>query len=139
MNGITNQTSKGLRPGHANACPLPLSLCLLVMKTTIKIFTDATNKKSASVVLEKVKSEIGLGAQSENVEPYHKGGYVCAFEVEVPVSNWGEVPYKLLSLCQSIGRAWQITGSIEEEFDAWSNEASISGVSSVHVQCLHQA
>ena len=109
------------------------------MNTTIKIFTDATNEKNASGVLGKVKSKIELGSQSESVEPYHKGGYVCAFEVDVPVSNWGEIPYKLLSLCQGIGRAWQITGNIEEEFDAWSNEASISGVSSVHVQCLRQA
>ncbi len=109
------------------------------MKTTLKIFTDASNDKNALVVLNKVKNNIEFGSQSESCEPYHKGGFVCSLELNISDTGWEEMPYKLLSLCQSIGRAWQITGSIEEDFDAWSNESSISGVGSLHVQCLRQA
>lgn len=109
------------------------------MKTTLKIFTDAANEKKALVVLNKVKNAIEFGSQSESCEPYHKGGFVCSLQVNISGASWEEMPYKLLSLCQSIGRAWQVAGSIEEEFDAWSNESNITGVSNVHVQCLRQA
>ena len=108
------------------------------MKTTIKIFTEARNEKNALVVLNKVKNKIEYISLSDTCEPYHKGGYICRFEVDVPNSNWNEMPYELLNLCQSIGHAWQISGSIEEEFDAWSNDLNVPGVNSVHVQCSHK-
>jgi len=109
------------------------------MNTTVKIFTDAKSGKKAFVVLSKIKSKIHSHSLSEKCEPYHKGGYVCSIEIRLPSSSWEEIPYNLLSLCQNIGSAWKISGNIEEEFDAWSNESNVQGVNSVHVQCLRQA
>jgi hypothetical protein len=70
----------------------------------------------------------------ERCEPYHKGGFVLEIEGTVDGWAWKEAPYKLLLLCQRLGRGWQIAGDIEEEFDAWSNESNISGTESLHVQ-----
>ncbi|MES9903673.1 MAG: hypothetical protein ABW168_13490 [Sedimenticola sp.] len=134
----------GLKHLYVDAFPLPwvagdYNVMPVKMKTTLEIFTDAKNEKNALVVLNKVKNKTKFSSLSERCEPYHKGGFVCNFEVNVHSSNWEEMPYKLLSLCQSIGRSWQVLGSIDEEFDAWSNESSVSGAERIHVQCLHQA
>lgn len=105
------------------------------MKTTIKIFTEAANEKNASVVMNKCRKQLKLETLSECCEPYHKGGYVCRFEAEVPATDWETIPYRLLSLCQRLGYGWQLSGDIEHEFDAWSNDASVVGGNSIHVLC----
>ncbi len=105
------------------------------MKTKIKVYTEAKTEKNALVVLSKIKTKIEFNSYLDICEPYDKGGHICTFEIDVPSQEWTEIPYKLLTICQRIGYAWQLSGNIEEEFDAWSNETNISGVSSVHVQC----
>jgi len=82
--------------------------------------------------------------KGKKIEPYSKGGFVCSFEVAPNENEWPEVIVEALSLAQHIGRDWKLSGSfleafwklsgsIEDEVDAWSNDSSVHGVKSVHL------
>lgn len=98
-----------------------------------KIFTPANTAKKAGTVLNKVIDALEIKYDLPNIEPYHKGGYVCSFVIEEESNNWAEIVYKTLQQAQIIGRSFSITGNINKELDLWSNESLIVGVESVHI------
>jgi len=67
-------------------------------------------------------------------EPYYKGGHTCVFRCDTGASSWPELVFALLGKAQTLGRSWQLSGAIEEELDAWSNEPSLKGITAIHLQ-----
>ncbi|MES9980562.1 MAG: hypothetical protein ABW107_17660, partial [Candidatus Thiodiazotropha sp. 6PLUC5] len=86
-----------------------------------KVFTEANTPEKAKKVLKRVVDKMAVTHSNESVEPYHKGGFVCTFEITSNAQNWSEVVIESLSLAQRVGRGWVLYGNIENEIDAWSN------------------
>lgn len=83
--------------------------------------------------MRKAISSLGIEAENPIIEPYHKGGYVCSFISKTEAENWKEIPYSALAQAQKIGRMWVVSGNVDFEFSAWSNESSISGIVSIEI------
>ena len=54
---------------------------------------------------------------------------------ELDIDSWENSIYLLISLSQALGHQWIITGKIDFEFSAWSNNPSIVGVESINIVC----
>jgi len=108
------------------------------MHVSWRIFVDAGSDRNARVLLKRVGEALGIQPEAARVEPYHKGGFVLVISAAVPAGSWPEVVVKLLAQAQELGRGWQLSGSILEELDAWSNLSSVAGVQSVHLLCQRE-
>jgi len=109
------------------------------MKIEWVIFTDAKNIKNSEVVLGKVFKKLDAEPVNSHVEPYHKGGHRCSFDTELNANNWADAVFLTIYSSQLIGRGWEISGSIDEEVNMWSNDSNISGVTNIQVQCFNHA
>ena len=99
-----------------------------------RVFVDCKASASASSLSSKLFKLVSRTPTSVAVEPYHKGGHVITATITLVETSWPNCVLEALSLSQKVARGWSITGNIEEELDAWSNESSVSGVTSVQVQ-----
>ena len=93
------------------------------MNAAYKVFTDCSAK-----VAKRYFSTIGSEPSTLTITPYHKGGFLIAGAIPISAHNWPEVIFEALSAAQNVGRAWVITGNIDEELDAWSNDSVILGI-----------
>ncbi len=98
-----------------------------------RIFTDASTPEKAKKVMGWVVAKLAVSYREEKVEPYHKGGFVCSFEVTPNGRVWPEVVIESLALAQLIGRSWVLSGDIENGIDVWSNDSSVRGVQNIHL------
>ena len=98
-----------------------------------KVYTAATTSDKANKVLGRVLKVLAVEHSSEKIEPYHKGGFVCSFNTCASAVKWPEIVLESLSFAQAIGRGWVLTGDIQRELDAWSNESTVVGVQSIHL------
>jgi len=105
----------------------------------MKIFTDANDYKKSEKVLKWVFDKLGIKGDSPSIDKYHKGGYVCSFSVEETSPSWEVVVIQTLQKAQIVGRSWSISGNIEIELDLWSNESTVSGVTSLQVSVCKNA
>jgi hypothetical protein len=51
--------------------------------------------------------------------------------------TWEIAVYNSLEICQSLGREWLITGNLNFEFSAWSNQPGIVGVNSISINVVN--
>lgn len=102
------------------------------------LFTNCTSQEAALKVAARLFEQIGLGVSSLRAESYHKGGFTVRTTSSHVAQTWAEFVVLALALAQSAGRAWILNGSIADELDAWSNDSTVSGVSSIHVQATRQ-
>lgn len=99
----------------------------------IKVFTDAAAAEKAEKILSKVMEKLSLVECETNIEPYHKGGFVCSFFISSSIDSWPDVVLNTINTAQIIGRSWLLTGDINNEIEMWSNESPIIGVKSINV------
>ena len=104
-----------------------------------KLFTSAKSAKSAGKVMQRFIDAMQCEYEEPNIEPYNKGGYVCSFSVGPVATLWPEVVVEALSKAQGVGRNWMLSGDVESELDAWSNESNISGVDNIHLLVAYNA
>ncbi|MFC1626422.1 hypothetical protein ACFL19_01825 [Pseudomonadota bacterium] len=107
------------------------------MKESWKIFIDSNSIKNATIVKSKFENLLGIEVSENSPEPYHKGGFVFSIEVDTHKGSWSEIAVGVIAKAQLVGRSWQLSGKIVEEVDAWTNDSSISGIQSIHVQCMN--
>ena len=105
------------------------------MKANWRVFTNAHNEKSASVLLKRTTRTLGVKANETETEPYYKGGFLISFGTVPASSVWSETVIELIVLAEKIGRGWILSGSIVQELNLWSNESTIAGVQSIHLSC----
>lgn len=106
------------------------------MKANWRVFANVSNEKKAETVLKHFLQVLDISPNETHIESYHKGGFLLTIETITKNENWAEVVLELLTLAERTGKGWQISGSIQNEFDVWTNESSVVGVQSVHVQSL---
>jgi hypothetical protein len=106
------------------------------MKLHWRIFTNCTSADSALKVAASHFEKAGISAAAIKAEPYHKGGFQVSAHTEHTAQPWSEFVVYALATAQNTGHGWQLTGTITEELDAWSNSSVISGITSTHVQAV---
>ncbi|WP_074870793.1 hypothetical protein [Atopomonas hussainii] len=104
------------------------------MDASWELFVDCTSEKSAITVSRKYLERIEKVEASPQIEAYHKGGFKVIFSTKHKSTSWPDFIYEIMSTAQKASRNWVISGSIAEEVDLWSNEHSVIGVTSVHLQ-----
>lgn len=104
-----------------------------------KIFTDTGNQDKALKVAKSAIKSVGVSQIDIVVEPYHKGGFSCSFETITDSANWAELVVSTIQLAQKIGRAYIISGSINNELEMWSNDPSVSGITHIQVMAIKNA
>lgn len=97
-----------------------------------KVFIDANSEKKAEKVSKKFIAKLGVECALDKIEPYSTG-FVCTFSSIVDTSNWSECVLDSLALAQKVGRAWVLSGAIEDELDGWSNVSSVIGVNNIQL------
>jgi hypothetical protein len=105
------------------------------MKANWRVFTNAHDKESARVLLKRTIKALGVEANEAETEPYYKGGFLISFGTVPASSVWSERVVELIVLAEKIGRGWILLGSIVQELNLWSNESTIAGVQSIHLNC----
>lgn len=55
--------------------------------------------------------------------------------IRIEVMSWESCVLNVITLCQSIGYGWLITGSIDKTLSLWSTKAKVSGISAIDVDC----
>jgi hypothetical protein len=99
-----------------------------------KLFTDCKSEKAARRLSFRHFAFIGQEFNFISVEPYHKGGYVVRAVTLLSAHTWQEAIFQALAQAQATGREWIISGDINNEPDAWSNNSAVAGIVSVHLQ-----
>ncbi|MBN2733187.1 MAG: hypothetical protein JXR26_12220 [Balneolaceae bacterium] len=102
-------------------------------KITWKIFTNAQTEEKASQVIENLLDQLSVDYSNLEIKPYHKGGFTGTFCHPAGADTWSEAVIETLANAQQIGRSWILSGDIEKELDAWSNNSSITGVTNLHI------
>lgn len=97
-----------------------------------KVFTDANSENKAEKVSKKFIAKLGVECALDKIEPYATG-FVCTFSSVMNTSNWSECVLDSLTLAQKVGRAWVLSGAIEDELDIWSNAPSVMGVNNIQL------
>jgi hypothetical protein len=105
----------------------------------VRFFYAAKSVKGKEKVANRVSkffSEVFADYQHERIShdfsPEHDG---ISFKAQMPEEPWELMVYRAINLCQQMGRGWVLTGTIASEFDAFSNDTWLVGVSGVHVFC----
>jgi|GEM_PF-1427057 hypothetical protein len=106
------------------------------MKANWRVFANVSNEKKAETAIKHFVETLGTTTNKTHIESYHKGGFLLRVETITKDESWSEVVLELLTLAERVGKGWQISGSIQNEFDIWTNESSVVGVQSIHLQCL---
>lgn len=92
-----------------------------------KFFTSAKNEANAQKVLKWVLDKLALAPTGPKITPYHKGGFVIAFETKPADGNWAENVLSILGATENIGRGWRLSGLINQELDVICNESNVPG------------
>src|SRR6266568_4842634 len=93
-----------------------------------KAWTTATTSDKALRVGRRLLETLGVTDAALHVEPYPKtNGHVLSFTVNVGEESWANAVVAVISNAQSVGRGWQLFGSIDEQLEIISNEASVGG------------
>lgn len=104
-----------------------------------KFFTDADDETKARKVLGWVLDNLEVQPSALKIEPYHKGGFLLAFNTKPTVAEWSDTVLEVLSSAERVGNGWLLTGTITEEVNACCNKPTVAGVSFGHVVCSRDA
>lgn len=99
----------------------------------LKVFTDATSTEKAEKILFEVMEKLSITECETNIQPYHKGGFICSISISSSFGSWPETVLSTINIAQLIGRGWLLTGDINSDLEMWSNESPIVGVKNINV------
>ena len=97
------------------------------------LFTKADSNAAAEKKVESVVRELGVPKAESNIFSESTNRFEATFTTQVSEDAWASLVVQALALAQKIGRAWHLSGGIEKELDAWSNESALSDISSIHI------
>jgi hypothetical protein len=100
------------------------------VNTTVHIdfYLAARSEKSRAKILAQIKRTLNRVFIEDVFEKED-----CLFQVTLKSDSWELMVFRLLQSCQSLGSQWILTGDINFEFNAWSNQPIIMGIESIGV------
>ncbi|WP_166416109.1 hypothetical protein [Cochlodiniinecator piscidefendens] len=96
------------------------------MKLNISLVLETDKEKNALVVVSGLNKLISAG--SPILEKYKDGGTKVLLEKSITETNWSDALLTCLTLAQSFGRSWTVSGHVEEELILIGNEFSVVGI-----------
>lgn len=103
------------------------------------IFTNATTEKATRKVAERLLNLLDSPAEHVEFALYTKtGGWTFSFQSLLSGATHNDIVVEAIALGQRVGYAWTLTGDVLTDPEGWSNEARVSGVTSLHWQFLHE-
>ena len=100
-----------------------------------RIVTDTRRPDAAERLAAKLQALLGRAFREMNVDAYHKGGHVVAFDMEHDIRDWEATVYDVISCAQQMGQGWSISGCITEELDLVTTRTAIAGIKMVSCFC----
>ena len=97
------------------------------------LFTKADSKVAAEKIVESVAQKLDIPITESSIFSESTNRFEATFSTPVSQANWASLVVQALALAQKIGRAWHLSGDVEKELDAWSNEPALSDISSIHM------
>ena len=101
----------------------------MIVRGTITFFLSAKSDNAKRNTINKIKKYF----QNNTGFNYLFKDNEVSFELDI--NSWENSIYSLIRLSQELGHQWIITGKIDFEFSAWSNNSSIVGVESINIVC----
>lgn len=102
------------------------------MRSHWRVWLNTDSETKARTVLKWFFERLGREPADTTIEPYSKtGGFVAAFVLEMEAIAWNDQVVEVIALGERVGRGWILTGDVFRAPDGWSNEASVSGVTSI--------
>lgn len=93
----------------------------------LRLILIAKTESKAGIILKRFLQDVSGEVQS--LKPYHKGGYEAVLAVAVHPGDWALQALHLISLAQTFGRGWYLTGEILEVVDMTTTDFSFPGLS----------
>lgn len=101
----------------------------MIFNIYFDFFFDAKSAQGKENTLKKINQVLVHKYSVESVNYIEGSKYLVTFESDA----WEELVFKLIEFSQTIGQQWVITGSIDFEFNLWSNHSKIVGVSTIGI------
>ena len=103
------------------------------MKIHWSVFTNVKTMAKAEKLAEALIEEMHFASTSPMCEIYHNGGFRCQFDTPLSAENWQKAIFLSLWQAQQIAQGWRISGDIEHELEAWSDDCNFVGISNLHM------
>ncbi len=98
-----------------------------------QIYTNAKSEAAANTILEDVSSSMAVPIAESSFDSSDRGGFVINLKTAISEDSWSLAVVRSIAIAQKIARTWHLSGDIESEVDAWSNEPAIPGLTSAHM------
>lgn len=108
-------------------------LALRGFRVTWRVFTDASTGPEARQVANQVLEKLKATGTIATVEPGEHRGFVVSLMTLPSTVAWSGMVVEVLSVAQQVGRGWKIDGDVLSQLDSWCHDATVAGVSSIHV------
>jgi hypothetical protein len=99
------------------------------------VWSDAKSEKNARHVAKWLISELARPVEQLTFGPYPKtGGWTFSFQMRLSGASWNDQIVDLIALGQRVAHGWILTGDISRDPQGWSNDARVTGVTSIQWQ-----
>ena len=97
---------------------------------------SSEKEANAIRVLQQLNEIIEAG--TPKLEKYHKGGMKAELSKTIYVNDWSEACLSTLTLAQSFGRSWTLTGDIERELYLVADQFKLPGIEWAELALIRQ-
>ena len=98
-----------------------------------QLFTKDNSEDSINKIFDSVTKKINIPVSKSKIESSKERGVIIELTTPISEESWSLAVVRALAIGQKIGRAWHLSGNIEIEVDAWSNESEIPGITALHL------
>lgn len=102
------------------------------------IFANATTEKATHKVAARLLKLLPRPVEHLEFAQHPKtGGWTFTFQTSLAGTTHNDAVVEVIALGQRVGYSWTLTGDVFGDLDGWSNEARVSGVTSLHWQLYY--
>ncbi len=98
----------------------------------VSLLLETEKTPNAQRVLARLSRVIGP-IEVPTLEPDPRGGLKARFTMPLASEHWQRQVYDAITLAQSFGRGWQLTGDVHHDVSMVANEFSVPGIRWAHV------
>jgi hypothetical protein len=92
-------------------------------------FVAAKSEKAKERVIHRIESIVETKFDYVTLEKLDR----TRFRGTISCESWELYVHNVIRVCQEMGRQWVLTGNIEFDFNAWTNNPKIVGVESIGI------
>ena len=105
------------------------------MLIRLRLVLETEKEAAAKRVMSRFRKTVSCS--DPTFEPYHTGGTQALTTLPVQSQTWDQAVVETLTVSQSFGNGWVVTGDVTRELDLVAKQFSITGIRWAHVT-LHR-